>query len=352
MPSELAIKVGGVADPTLAAADQIEVHERLGEPTTFRLRYPIDIAEADIPKLSDGRLGPGSEIQIILVVEGAPASLVKGPVHGQQIHVQHGGASSWVEVIGSDTSITMDREVKSTIWAEVSDSDAVASILGGYSLTPDLERTTALHTETKHTLVQRDTDFRFVRRLARRNGYLFWVTSDPLGIETGHFRRPPVDGPAAIQLAINVTPPNVNSLDLRWDVERPTSTEGAQLDLSNKQNLDGAVVQSPQTALGTLPLAAIATGVRTAHVTAPADDVGDLKARGEGALIEAEFFVHVTGSTTLAALGKLLRAHTVVDLQGLGKRHSGKYLVSSVRHLIDPARHVMEFELLRNGWGA
>ena len=46
-----------------------------------------------------------------------------------------------------------------------------------------------------------------------------------------------------------------------------------------------------------------------------------------------------------------MRAHTVVELQGAGIRHSGKYFVGGVRHTIDADRHRMELELLRNAWG-
>jgi hypothetical protein len=349
--AEYAVKVNGSANKELAAAAQIEVYERLGEPTTFRLRYDVDIADGDIPLLGDGRLGPGSGIQILAVLDGQTDCLVKGPVHGQQIHVRHGGAGSWLEAIGSDTSITMDREVRSEIWSG-SDSDAVRAILAPYGLRPDIQESSARHVEAKHVLAQRDSDLRFVRRLARRNGYLFWVTADGKGVQTGHFRRAPLDGSAVAKLAINLASPNVETLDLYWDVERPTSSEGLQLNLSDKSVLDGAVAASPQRALGSQSLATIAGATRTVHVVAPCDDVGDLHARGEGALVEADFFLRVACSTSLLALGKILHAHTIVDLQGLGKRHSGKYLVSSVRHLIDPASHRMDLELLRNGWGS
>jgi hypothetical protein len=39
-----------------------------------------------------------------------------------------------------------------------------------------------------------------------------------------------------------------------------------------------------------------------------------------------------------------------VTLTGAGSRHSGKYLVARVSHQIDATDHVMEAELIRNGW--
>jgi hypothetical protein len=48
---------------------------------------------------------------------------------------------------------------------------------------------------------------------------------------------------------------------------------------------------------------------------------------------------------------QVIRAHTVVAVSGIGTRHSGKYVVRSVRHVINHAAYAMEFELIRNAWG-
>ena len=141
------------------------------------------------------------------------------------------------------------------------------------------------------------------------------------------------------------------SLDLRWDVERPTSVEGTQLDLNTKSDLDGGMTASPLSALGDDDLAAITGDTRSVFLAAPADDAGDLQSRSAGALIESYFFIRATGETTREQVGRPVRAHTVVELQGAGSRHSGKYYVAGVRHTIDATSHRMELELLRNAWG-
>jgi phage protein D len=348
----LAIKVGDSADAQLAQASVVEVLERMGEPTTFRMRYEFDISDGDLPMLKDGRVDPGSVIQVLSLQDGVADCLVKGPVHGQQIRFLHGGTGSYVDVMGSDTSVVMDREVKAKVWDSVHDSDVFSQIVATYGFAADADDTPAIHVESKHTLVQNDSDLRFVRRLARRNGCLFWLSADPTGAETAHFRRPPLDGSPSASLAINLAQPNLNALDISWDVERPSSAVGWELDLGDKSQIDGSVERSPQKVLGDKGLADITGDTRSTLIVAPVDDAGDLKSRGEAALIEADFFVTVTGETTAHALGAVLRAHTVVGLQGIGTRHSGPYFVSSVRHLIDATTHRMEFELVRNGWGA
>ena len=342
--------VDGVADPELGSAASVEVVEKLGEPVTFRLRYQMDVVDGDFPLLVDDRLAPGATISILVPVGETTECLVRGVVHAQQVHFEHGGAGSWLEVQGSDRLVEMDRESKSVAWDGTA-SDAAMSILGTYGFTPDVEETTTKYTEQTHLLVQRDSDLRFLRRVGRRYGYLLWITSDAMGEETAHFRRPPLDGGVAGEFAINVSPPSLASLDLSWDVERPTSVEGVQLDLSALSDINGATT-SPLTTLGAEDLATITGDIRSVFLAAPADDVGDLSARSQGVLVEAGFFVRAQARTSLAQLGALMRAHTMVDMRGVGSRHSGKYLVSSVRHTIDATSHRMDLELMRNGWGA
>jgi len=346
----ISIAVDGSPQPELAETSLVEVEEKMGRATAFRLHYAADISEGDLPLLVDGRLDVGSEISVLVPTDGSRQCLVKGPVTGQRIHLQHGGAGSTLVVHGSDTTITMDREAKSQVWAGLTDSDAVTAILGNYGYAPDVESTSAGHFEDKHTLIQRSTDLYFVQQLARRNGSLFWVTSDEFGVETAHFKRPSLEGGSDAELVINLDSPGIQQLDIEWEVERPTSVETLQLDLNAKTNIDGGVTASPLTLLGNNGLANITGDVHSQYLTAPSDDAGDLTSRGEGALIESSWFIRATCQTSFDVLSRLVRAHTLVNVRGAGSRHSGNYLVASVRHMIDSVAHNMEIELIRNAW--
>ncbi len=349
----ISIRLDGAPNDTLASAASVEVTERVALPTSYRIGYALDTVDGDFPLLTEDAFSPGSEISILVPTsDGATNCLVKGPAYGQEIHFEHGGSGSLLTVIGSDSLIKLDREDKVVQWSDVTDSDAVTAILGQYELAPDTDTTSAGHLEMKHTLIQRETDLAFIRRLARRNGYCFWVTCDDLGIETAHFRRPDLGGDGEVDLIINLNDPkpNVTCLDLSWDIERPTSATGSELDLTDKSDISGDVDRSPLAALGGTTLADIATDARVVHVRAPVDDAGDLQSRSEAALIDASFFLRAKGTTTLSSLGKVIRAHTLVNLRGVGARHSGVWFCNAVRHTIDASEHKMEFELMRNGW--
>lgn len=339
----------GMPDAELGNATSVEVHERLGEATTFALRYAMDVADGDFPLLVDDRFAPGSVISILAPVAGTTHCLVRGVVHAQRIHFEHGGAGSWVEVQGSDRLVEMDRESKSEVW-DGRASDVVSSIFADNGFMPDVESTSTTFADTTHQLVQRDSDLRFVRRLARRHGYHVWVTSDATGMETAHFKPLPLGDDPAVELTVNLAPPSLDAIDVTWDVERPTSVEALQLDLGSLSDIDGAA-ETPLDALGSDSLSSIAGDTRSVFLTAPADDADALSARAAGALVDADLFLRANCRTSVAQLGAVVRAHTVASVRGLGSRHSGSYLVSSVRHAIDATGHVMEMELLRNAWG-
>lgn len=348
----IGIAYNDVGDELLASADLVEVEQHLNEPSQYRLHYGIDIVDGDIPMSVEGKLDPGAMISVSVPGEET-ACLIKGPVYRQQIGLQHGGEGSTLIVHGGDSRLLMDREAKSAVWADVTDSDAVAAILGGYGFASDVETTGAGHYEDKHTLIQRDTDYAFVKRLARRNGFLFWIDCDGSGVETAHFKRPPVDGGVAIDLIINFADANIRSLDIEWDVERPTSSEARQLDASGLVDITGDVGATPLAALGTSSLQQITGDKRSVFVSAASDDAGDLTARAEAAVIEAEWFVRTRCMTSVAKLGdRVVMPAQIVNVRGAGSRHSGTYLVESVNHRIDQANHSMEINLIRNSWGA
>ena len=346
------ILVDGKADPAVAGADSVEVYECLGDTTAYRIRYSMDIGDGDLPLLKDDRLSVGSDLAIVVRVNGRLSCLVKGPVYAQQIRLIHSGSGSYVDVLGADPSITLDRENKAKVWPDATDADIVTAILKPHFDQQDVEPTAATHAEARHLRVQRETDLAFLRRLARQNGCLLWVTCDENGKQTAHFKRPPVGAAPAAELVLNIHPPKLKSFDIAWDAERPVSAVAGQLDLNTKQAIDGSVAASPLAALGARDLASIAPGVQALHLAAPVDEAGDLQSRAEAALIESGFFVRATGVTTTHALGTVLRAHTVVTVRGAGSRHSGTYFCARVRHTIASDEHYMDVELLRNAWGA
>ncbi len=346
----ITIGAGRIPDPDLTQrATQVLVEERLGMPTRFTIVFPLDIENSDLPLLADQRIGPGAEV--LIVGPDGQACLVHGVVHAHRIALVTGGEGSSLEVIGTDMSIKMDRESKIVQWPNPSDSEAAALVMAQNQLVPDVAPTTARHLITQNTLIQRSSDLQFIHMLAKRNGFLFWVTSDVLGIDTGHFKRPALSGSPAQTLSIKNTEAAISSLEINWDIERPTSAAAFGVDASNKAPLKATAAQSPLEPLGAKPLSVIAPEPRKAIPSAAANDAGGLTARAEAELTEDGWFITAQCKTTPEGAGGIVRAHTIVQIDGAGTLHSGNYLVGAVTHRVGPAAHVMDLTLLRNAWG-
>jgi hypothetical protein len=352
MPQGAVVLANHLFDPAFPQPGSIEVYECAGKPTEYLLNYAIDIADNDITLLRNSALGPDADLSVVAQAGDSVDCLARGPVYAQKIRLVHGGERSVLTVLGGDKSVQMDRESKAAVFPAGRASEAVTTVLAQYGRTPDVEQTDGLYSENTHYLVQRETDYEFVERMARHNGFLFWITTDAAapGIQTGHFRRPVLDSTPAGTIQINRTDgTNVPELTIDWNIQTAASTSVRQLD-PVRGKIDGSLPQSTLTALGDTPLANIVTGPAVRHLAVPGHDQGILRGVSEGLLLESAFFIEARCEISTTAAGMIFRAHTLVQLMGAGSRHSGLYYCSAVRHNISDTEHMMQLELVRNAW--
>ena len=325
---------------------EIEVMESLGEATRFRYRVPVRIADGDLPALSAAAADPGATVTVV----ASGDLLVLGPVTGQRVHLSGEGETSWLDVMGGDRTLEMGQEAKITSWSAMRASDAVTAILAGYGFVPEVTSTGTVFSPAGHDLVQRGTDLAFVRRLARQHGYLLWLSATPIGLEIAHFGPPPVSGSGDVTLALHLDGAALDELDLAWASDRPTSATASGVDTGTLETVDASVSESPLPAMAATGLAAANGGAWSTLTVAPGDDAATLTGPGQDVLTEADLFVRARAATSFPRVGRVIHAHTLVDLDGLGSRHSGTWLVASVRHLVDAVSHRMECTFVRNGW--
>ncbi len=335
----------------------VEVYEKMDQATSYKIRFMVDICDGDIAHGLEEHTDPGSILSVLVDVNDELVCLVKGPVTRQEAHLQHGGAGSWLDVEGTDTSQAMDLGPTDHVWDSVTDSDIATTIIGqNHQMTTDVESTSgSAHSEANHTLAQRESDLSLIRRLAQRNGFHFWISYDSAGTATGHFKSRSLNGEAAAELIVNLENSNIDNLRITWDTRRPTQVQTQQIDPRTLQVMGGSpVTLSGETALGDQDLSQIAgSSPQSTQLSPPTDDSGAQQARAEAALREAQWFINATCRTSMHQLcHKLIRSHSLVDVQGAGSRHSGKYYVTGVKHLIGPVSHIMEVELARNAWGS
>ena len=332
----------------------VEVYEKIDQNTSFKLTFMVDVCDKDIAKGLMREITPGKMLSILASVKDELACLVKGPIIQQDINIQHGGAGSYIHVVGEDIAHNMDHVTRFQPNDSVTDAEIVSAILTSKNnnMIADVEATPhSTHNEENHINVQKDSDLAVIRSLAHRNGFHFWITWSTAGLATGHFRPRIMDGKASADLIVNHDNFNMDSFRTNLNASPPNKTVGMQLNLRTKE-IFGGTFTLDDNKLGKDGLASLTDEEgQSIHLAPMVDDIGPLRARSEAALREAQWFIKASCRTSLHRLCKIVSKHCIVNVQGAGSLHSGQYYVTGVKHLIDAASYIMELELERNAWG-
>lgn len=353
---------GSPADNELIAVmGPLEVEENVDLPGAIQLTLPVDSdGSGDLTFVNDPRFQPFVNLAVVATPTGqSDQCIFDGYVLASKLHLQKGTTGSTLTVWGQDASWLMNLEEKVKEWVDVTDADVASSIFGDYGIDPSSDNSdddSPSHTEDGHTLMQRGSDIQFLRSLARRNGKLCRIgCTDTPGQRTGYFAKPNVQGDPVVTLDLNDPDEwTVDSISLDWDVTRPTEVQARQA-LFTDNDEDGVSADETDSridALSDQSLSQFSGKNMQVLLTATVDDAQELSLRAVSLLRDAGWFVRCEGEADVARLNAVLRAGTVVQINGAGALNSGKYFVWSVRHTIDKQAHRMKFVFVRNAVGA
>jgi len=370
MSADFLILLDHAPAPDLAdLCTSVKVEQSLSEPTRYTIRLVVELNDlGEYDPLTDIRLRPGAELAILVTDGQADACLVSGPIDRHQVHIETGGPGSWLEISGGDRRVQMARAHQTKAWPGF-DSDIVTTILASHALRPNVAKTLYLHSADNHTQNQCGSDLDFLNRLARRNGFQFWISYDVVGFGVrgvGNFKPspprpdvpavPPVIDPFGSELEINIgdrSGQTMLSIDIDADFDRPILSTGLRVAESLNAVVPGGAKSPVTLPLGVQPLASFTSSVPREVSLATAGDATELTARAKAALSEAEWFVQARVHTTKFALAeRIVQPHMLVPIRGLGRRYSGQYFVTAVTHTLDMSSHVMDVTLARNALGA
>jgi hypothetical protein len=254
------------------------------------------------------------------------------------------GAST-ITVKAIDRTVAMTAEEKVAAWPGMTDSAIVSSVLSSYGLTPQVEDTPAGPDPDVHVMLQRGTDWAFVRSLARKWGYAAYLEASDTEV-VGHFH--PVDPLADPQgeLALGFGG-DAYAVEVRADLLAGESVTADRIPAlsDSAQNGTGSGDDEAQ--------GATSLGGQVAVLLAPADVDGEVDpTETAGALARRSAFgVTLTADVETDRVGVLFRARRPALVKGLGSTLSGRYLVSTVRHSVSLSGHAQHLTLTRNALG-
>jgi hypothetical protein len=305
--------------------------------------------------LAAGTLDPPSRVVVQVIIDARPQVLIDGIITEHEVIPSNEPGRSVLSVKGLDISQRLALEERTATYRNQSDSEIVGDILkryGTYGLRPDVERTTDTPSEAERTPVQHGTDLAYVRALAERNGFVFYVEPAAVpGSTTAYWGRERRSGQSQPALTMNMgAATNVDvPMRFRFDALGPATPQLSILDPTTRMRIPIPLPDSLVPALGSQAATPLRTTIAsdTANLSLAQALLRALTASGEGgdAII-------AQGELDAVRYGQVLRARRLVDVRGVGTTYGGRYYVQKVRHAIRRGRYTQRFWLRREGRGA
>jgi len=358
------------AEPELhAAVQQVDVEENAALPTTFAFRVRLSRDRTGQWKgTDDDRFSLFTKVSIDAGAVGDSSQaaslepIAEGYVTAVGVHIGAQPDDAYLEVRGMDATALMSVEEKTVSWPNMADSDIVQQIVSTYGIPLQATSTTPVRQQNDTLLIQRGTDARFLRLLARRNGFEFSFSKERGAATTCYFGPPRVSGTPQADLAIQFgEQSSLASFDVTAHGLRPLAVATTQVDIKTKNESTANVTASQLNALGSSGLSSLIESKldslvnpleqqgRLLLLAQPSADAAELQSIAQAVRDEAEWLIAARGEVNTDAYGTVLRAGRLVLIKGAGKQHSGAYYVTRVRHLIkNNGTHVQTFEARRN----
>lgn len=292
---------------------------------------------------------------IIAVIIGAsrPQVLIDGIITNHQVAPSNTPGGSTLVVTGEDISLKMDLEDKNETYPNQSDSAIATTILGRYGtygLIPEVTSTQDTPQQNDRVPTQQGTDLAFIKELARRNGFVFYVEPKEVLSNTAYWGLQNFASPPQPALSMNMGPDtNVESLSFSFNALGPATPQVTIVEPRSRTAIPIPVPSALRPPLARQPTVSLRRTLP--RNTANLDPTQAALEALAGASQSADA---VTGSGQLNAVryGSVLRARRLVDVRGVGLSYSGQYYVKQVTHRLKRGEYKQSFSLSREGRGA
>lgn len=348
-----------VPEPVLAALTSVKVVSASGEEDSgFELQFTLSKRSPlqTLFLIAGGAMPPLIRVVIVVNLRGTDTVLMDGLMTEQSVTPGANGANSVLSLRGTDLSAAMNLIDFSglpypalPLFARVALVLAKYAVLGVIPLViPSI--VTDIPLPTNQIPQHQGKDLEYIRYLAHRSGYVFYVEPGPaVGVSKAYW------GPefkiGYPQPALNVdmdAHTNVESLQFRVDKDKKTIPIIRIQEEKSKAPLELPI--PPITPLNP-PLGLIPLLPPRMQVLKGTDQSSPLTAIMMGLAESARTSdaVFGTGSLDVLRYGHILKARGLVGVRGAGTAFDGLHYVSKVIHDIKRGEYKQSFELKRNG---
>ena len=307
--------------------------------------------------LSGGGSIPLLRVIIVVTLNGTPNVLMDGMVTNHQIVPGGDAGHSTLTLTGEDLTVLMNKaDFSGFPFPAVPSEGRVALLLLKYAflgVLPLIIPSVLIDVVLPTTAIarQKGTDLEYIKELAERVGYVFYLEPGPApGVNIAYW------GP---QIKVGVPQPALNI-----NMDAHTNVESLSFNFDNDQNgiptvyiyneITKAVLIIPLPPITPLsPPLGLIPPIPT-HLEPVSDNLSKrpvAQAIMMGLAKAAKMAEAVTGEGKLDVIryGRILKARQLVGVRGAGTAFDGLHYVKSVTHTIKRGEYKQSFKLSRNG---
>jgi hypothetical protein len=314
-------------------------------------------AVVDYGLLLGGALDPDTRVSLALLVGASLEPLINGVIYHHQVVPSNEPGLSRLTVTGRDVSVLLDLKEKNEQYKNQPDFVIVNRVLADYAvdgvLPPYLVTPTAdVPLEFFRVPRQHETDLAFLRRLAKANGYVFYLEPLTLGVTSAYWgpeNRATLPQPA---LSVNLgSATNVINLQVAQDALAPVGSKGTFVEPITKMSLP--IPPLPSLKVPPLALRPVSPRRQTLQRGSARLNPAQAGVSVLAATMNAPDAVTATGELDTVRYGSVLRARRLVGVRGVGMSYDGFYYVAKVVQEIDVQQNkaTQTFTLKREGTG-
>ncbi|HMO60026.1 MAG TPA: hypothetical protein PKA05_22515 [Roseiflexaceae bacterium] len=347
--------------PLLDALVSSEISHRDEGRSGFQLVFQIGRGQADpldYGLLAGPLLRPGNRVVLLVSFGPLPQVLMDGLITNQQLQPGERPGSATLTITGEDVSVAMDRDERSAEHPAQSEQIIAMRIIlnyAQYGLIPAVIPPPALDLPLpiERTPVQQATDLAYLRQMAERFAYVFYVIPGPAPLTNTAYWGPPVRvGPPQRALTVNMGPEtNVAGMSFQSEPLAAATTAGEVQDRTSGERMSVRSFVSLRPPLATAPALASFASSRIFRATAGLSTAQAL-AQAQAESDASSDTVTVEGELDTARYGGILQARGLVGLRGAGYSYDGYYYVKQVTHMISRDSYTQKFTLTREGLGS
>ncbi|HYJ78720.1 MAG TPA: hypothetical protein VEW03_03885 [Longimicrobiaceae bacterium] len=355
------VRVNGSQDTELyQCIERITVNEDLDVGSSLNVALTIcRNQDGSFPRIDDESLRPWNRVTIVAAFRDHSDVIIDAYISHVNVATDRQQGTMTVQIRGVDASYRLNLEEKCKVWTadsvsggELTYEEIARTVLGTYKLRPVLPTTPATGGGPTPAVVQRGTDLRFLRELARRKGYEFYVRGGD-----AHFHPPDLTGTPQKLIAVNFgEETNCDTLTVNVDGTLPTRAVMSRIDPLTGQPETVTSTGSELPPLGTMTLDSLrgASSVPQTTVAVRRQGAGtraQMQDYVNGLLRRHAWWVVARGTLDGLRYGRVLRSRKLVTIKGLGRVYNGNYYVRKVTHTLGPRSYSMQFEAGRNALG-